>query len=83
MSAHVLFNLLNELGKREKMRGLPSILSLFRNEFNKFNNTRAHLSYDIKITLKFHFCRKNVIILTLCTQRCYGRNNVSRKSINH
>ena len=23
------------------MRGLPSILSLFRNEFNKFNNTGA------------------------------------------
>ena len=41
MSAHVLLNLLNELGKRDKMRGLPSILSLFRNEFNKFNNTRA------------------------------------------
>ena len=38
MSAHVLLNLLNELGKRDKMRGLPSILSLFRNEFNKFNN---------------------------------------------
>ena len=37
MSAHVLLNLLNELGKRDKMRGLPSILSLFRNEFNKFN----------------------------------------------
>ena len=36
MSAHVLLNLLNELGKREKMRGLPCILSLFRNEFNKF-----------------------------------------------
>ena len=34
MSAHVLLNLLNELGKRDKMRGLPSILSLFRNEFN-------------------------------------------------
>ena len=31
-SAHVLLNLLNELGKRDKMRGLPSILSLFRNE---------------------------------------------------
>ena len=29
MSAHVLLNLLNELGKRYKMRGLPSILSLF------------------------------------------------------
>ena len=33
MSAHVLLNLFNELGKRDKMRGLPSILSLFRNEF--------------------------------------------------
>ena len=41
MSAHVLLNLLNKLGKRDKMRGLPSILSLFRNEFNKFNKTRA------------------------------------------
>ena len=30
MSAHVLLNLLNKLGKRDKMRGLPSILSLFR-----------------------------------------------------
>ena len=29
MSAHVLLNLLNELGKRDKMRGLPSILSIF------------------------------------------------------
>ena len=53
MSAHVLFNLLNELVKRDKMRGLP----------------------------KYHFCPKNVIILSLCTQRCYGRHTVSRKSI--
>ena len=31
MSAHVLLNLLNELRKKDrgKMRGLPSILSLF------------------------------------------------------
>ena len=29
MSAHVLLNLLNELGKIDKMRGLPSILSPF------------------------------------------------------
>ena len=43
MSAHVLLNLLNELGKRDKMQGLPSILSLFRNEFNKFNKTRARI----------------------------------------
>ena len=85
MSAHVLLNLLNELGKRDKMRGLPSILSLFRNEFNKFNNTRARMLdsiYHMTNTLKSHFWRKNVIIL-LCTQRCYGRHNVSRKSINH
>ena len=27
MSAHVLLNLLNELGERDKMRGLPSIFS--------------------------------------------------------
>ena len=35
---HVLLILLNELGKRDKMRGLQSILFLFLNEFNKFNN---------------------------------------------
>ena len=29
MSAHVLLNLFNELGKRDKIRGSPSILSLF------------------------------------------------------
>ena len=62
MSAHVLMNLLNELRKRDKMRGLPSILSLFRNEFNKFNNTSARMLDSIyhmtfKITLKSHFCR--------------------------
>ena len=39
MSAPVLFNLLNELRNRDKMRGLPSILSLFSNEFNEFNKT--------------------------------------------
>ena len=43
MSAHVLLNLLNELRKRDKMRGLLSILSLFRQEFNKFNNTGAQM----------------------------------------
>ena len=64
MSAHVLLNLLNELGKRDKMRGLPSILSLFRNEFNKYNNTRARMLdsiYHMTNTLKSYFWRKNVI----------------------
>ena len=54
------------------MRGLPSILSLFRNKFNKFNNTRARMLdsiYHMTNTLKSHFLRKNVIILSLCTQR--------------
>ena len=41
MKSHVLLNLLNELAKRDKMRGLPSILSPFRSEFNKFNNTKS------------------------------------------
>ena len=36
-----LLNLLNELRRRDKMRGLPSISSLFRNEFNTFNFTGA------------------------------------------
>ena len=43
MIIHVLLNLLNELGKRDKMRGKPRILSLFRNEFDKFNNTRERM----------------------------------------
>ena len=58
MNAHVLLNLLNELGKRDKMRGLPSILSLFPNEFNKFNNTRARMLDSIYHMIKSHFCRK-------------------------
>ena len=41
MSAHVLMNLFKELAKGDQMQGLSSILSLFRNKFNKFNNTRA------------------------------------------
>ena len=43
MSTHISFNLLNEFGKRDKMRGLSSISSLLRNEFNKFNDTRARM----------------------------------------
>ena len=38
MKAHILLNLLNEFRKRDKMRGLLSILSLFRNGFNKINS---------------------------------------------
>ena len=53
MSAHVLLNFLNQLRKRDKMRGLLSILSLFRNEFIKFNNTGAQMLDSIyHMTLK-------------------------------
>ena len=39
MSDHALLNLLYELRKSDKKRGLPYILSLFY----KFNNTRARM----------------------------------------
>ena len=44
---HALLNLLSKLRKRDKMRDLPSILSLFRNKFNKFNNTIAQMLHSI------------------------------------
>ena len=56
MSAHVLLNLLNELGKSDKMRGLPSILSLFCNEFNKFNKTRPRMLDSI-----YHYTPANFV----------------------
>ena len=38
MSVHVLLNLLNELGKRDKMRGFQAFFFLFRNQFFFFCN---------------------------------------------
>ena len=53
MSAHALLNLLNKLGKSDKMCGLLSILSLFHNQFDKFNNTGARMLDSIfHMTLK-------------------------------
>ena len=53
MSTHVLLNLLNKLRKRDILRGLPSILSIFCNKFNKFNNTGARMLGSIyHITLR-------------------------------
>ena len=53
MSAHYFLKLLHELGKRDKMRGLPSIIFLFRNEFNKFNKAGAQMLDTIyHMTLK-------------------------------
>ena len=55
MSAPVLLNLLNNLRKSDKMRGLPSILSLFFatnliNSIIQKHSCKFYLSQDIKIT---------------------------------
>ena len=68
MSDQVLLNLLNKLRKkRVKMRGLSGILSLFAtsliNSIIQEHECKIYLSYDIKIILKSHFCRKNVILM--------------------
>ena len=43
MSTPVLLNLSNESRKRDKMRGLPSIVSFLCDEFNKSNYTEARM----------------------------------------
>ena len=59
MSAHLLLNLLNVLGKKIRCEALPSILSIFPNVFNKFNNTGARMQDSVyHMTLKSHFVSK-------------------------
>ena len=59
MSAHVLLNLLDELGEKIRCEALPSILSVFPNEFNKFNNTGARMQDCVyHMTPKSHFISK-------------------------
>ena len=61
--AHVLLILLNELGKRDKMRSMSSILSLFRNKLNKFNKTRAQMLDSIyHMTLRLLWKLISVVI---------------------
>ena len=61
MSAHVLLIVINELGKRDKTQGLPSVLTHYRNEFKEFNKSTARMldsiyyNYDIKITFEISF----------------------------
>ena len=67
MNADVILSLLNELRKSDKMRGLRSILSLFRNELNLFNNTGVRMldsiyQVTLKTALKSQFWRENEII---------------------
>ena len=56
MSTHALLNLLNELGKKIRCEAVPSIISVFPNEFNKFSNTGARMQNSIyHMALKSHF----------------------------
>ena len=66
MNAHALLNLLNELRKRDKMRGLSSVLSLFRNMVDKFNDT-GHECW-IHMTLKLF---RNHILGVKTLRFCY------------
>ena len=53
MSAHCLLNLLKNLRQRDKIQALLSILSLFCNKVNKFNNARARmLDFNYHMTLR-------------------------------
>ena len=77
MSAQVLLNTFNKLGKSHKLRGLPSILSLFCNEFNNFNNTRArmldsiyHMSLKLLKIAFLGYIRQYFVIFMQCSLRC-------------
>ena len=66
MSAHVLLNLLNMFGKKISCKALPSMLWVFLNKFNKFNNTCAsvrdsiyHMTPKLYI-IRYFFFVKNV-----------------------
>ena len=74
MSVHILLNLLNMLGKSDKMLGLPSILLLFRNQFNEFNNTEPQMLYSFyHMTLKLI---KNLIFGVKMSRFCHLLRNV-------
>ena len=74
MSAHVLLNLLNKLGKKIRCEAVPSILSVFPNEFNKFNNAGAQMQDSIyHMTLKSHFI---VTISPFQNATFYGRQRI-------
>ena len=82
MSVHVLLNLLNELGEKISCETLPSILSVFPNEFNKFNNTGARMQdsiYHVSLKSRFisKFCTKTSRFRHYKTRRFYGRQRIT------
>ena len=60
MSAHVLLVLMNELGKRDKKARLAEHFISFATSLinSLIQGHECQILYDIKITLKSHFCRK-------------------------
>ena len=68
MSVHVL---LKRVGGKIRCEALPSILSVFPNEFNKFNNTGARMQDSIyHMTIKLHFISKFCIKTSRFRHRC-------------
>ena len=89
MSAPVLWNLLNGLGKKIRCKALQSILTIFPNKFNKFHNTGAQMRDSVyHRTLKSHFIsnfgtKTSRFLIQFCdrqtdgwTDNC-GQNNMS------
>ena len=79
-SVHVLLNLSNAW--------LAKILSFYRNEFNKFNKTRAQMLDSIyhmmiKIILTSHFWCQKVIMYATLLWSSFHTCNVTQKSVNH
>ena len=74
MSTHTLLNLLNELGKKIRCEAVPSILSVFPNEFNKFNNTGARMQNSI-----YHMALKSHFISEFCTKTSQFRLKKTRR----
>ena len=80
MSAHVLLNLLNS--------AQPRILSVFPNEFNKFNNTGAWMQDSVyHMTQKLHFIsefrHKTSRFRLKKTWRFYGRQRITLRRYLH
>ena len=56
MSGNVFIEFIKRVGERDKMRGLPNILYLFRKALNKVNNTRARMiHYTGPLKKLFHY----------------------------
>ena len=88
MCAHVLFIYKTSFGKGIKCEACQAFHLIFAmsliNSIIQSTNVRLYLSFDIKITLKSHFCCKNVVFF--CH---YVRKDVIdvitffQKSVNH